>query len=266
MLHDISSRVALLLVEGEDSAKFLQGQLTNDINLLNTEQFIYAAYLNVKGRVLANFIICKIDVNKYILLTDISLIESVSSKLKMFILRSKVSIKQLDATIFLTSTLVENNINIQLSPNLYLNYTQDIIQNKTNAANEFDSFLVQHGVAFINKSLEDTFIPQHLNLDLLNAVNFKKGCYVGQEIVARTHYLGKVKRRMFKFSSTIPTSIGQNLYSPLHANQSVGQIVNLAKIDNNLNSGLISVIDEYKNEVFLDEDCTQKINVIEIGY
>ncbi|MCX8514340.1 MAG: hypothetical protein ORN24_02105 [Burkholderiales bacterium] len=266
MLQDISSQVAALIVEGEDSAKFLQGQLTNDINLLNSQSFIYNAYLNVKGRVCANFIMSKIEDNRYILFTDVSLINALTTKLKMYVMRSKVNIYQLHACIFLSTVLVADNLNLSLDSNLFLNYSTAEMEHKIDAVNEFNNFLVQHGVAFINKSLEDTFIPQHLNLDLLPAVNFKKGCYVGQEIVARTHYLGKVKRRMYQFKSEISCVIGQNLFSPLHQNQSVGQVVNLAKTADNLTIGLVSLIDDYKHELFLDEDCTHKINAIEIGY
>jgi len=112
----------------------------------------------------------------------------------------------------------------------------------------------------IFKETQDKFIPQSLNLDVINAINFKKGCYTGQEIVARTHYLGKPKRRMYLGSINVdkPPKLGDAITSD---EIKVGQIINFCKKENNLYRILFEIliekIDEdlmlYNNKIIIRE-------------
>ena len=99
-------------------------------------------------------------------------------------------------------------------------------------SNSWNASDIEAKIPNVFKETQEKFIPQSLNLDLINAVNFKKGCYTGQEIVARTHYLGKPKRRMYLGS--ISTSNPPNLADEIFVDaDKVGQIINFYKKDEN---------------------------------
>ena len=131
------------------------------------------------------------------------------------------------------------------------------------------TFLISRGIPLIYNKTQETFTPQQVNYDLIDGVNFKKGCYIGQEIVARTHYLGRVKRRMYRFRfnstttltiATIPSlSLGQIVVSPKLNNQEVGVIVELAKDGDTSYRGLVSLQIDCINSAFLDLDNTFKL-------
>tara|TARA_B110000967_G_scaffold64579_1_gene66519 strand:+ start:55 stop:672 length:618 start_codon:yes stop_codon:yes gene_type:complete len=112
----------------------------------------------------------------------------------------------------------------------------DLIGNNSNKLEKksFDDWIahnIKSGIPNIYHETQETFIPQSINLDIISAINFKKGCYTGQEIVARTHYLGKPKRRMYKasFHSESQPLYGQTL---VDGEESVGQVVDVAHINN----------------------------------
>ena len=81
------------------------------------------------------------------------------------------------------------------------------------------------GVPVILPATQEQFVPQMVNFDLIGAVDFKKGCYTGQEIVARSQYLGKLKRRMYRIHATESMAAGESLFSPEMGDQASGMIV-----------------------------------------
>jgi folate-binding protein YgfZ len=87
---------------------------------------------------------------------------------------------------------------------------------------------IQAGLPLITEDTKEQFVPQMANFEQMGAVSFHKGCYPGQEIVARTQYLGKVKRHLYRAHSASPMAAGQAIYSPLHAEQPCGMVVNAA--------------------------------------
>jgi len=266
----------VILVKGNDAENFLQGQITNDIKLLEKEnKAIYAGYCSPKGRLIAFFLIIKVRDN-YFLFCPSSISDEITKKLLMFVLRSQVFIEKskLSYFSFYGGTKAEEEfkniwgdvpypINImetQQHPNEQ--NTMGILSiTKLPGGNgrflvlgEDESMKILHDETFRNvdipheqswnasdieakipnifKETQDKFIPQSLNLDLIDAINFKKGCYTGQEIVARTHYLGKPKRRMYLGSirSSKPIKIGDEITAD---NEKVGQIINFYNKDDN---------------------------------
>ena len=217
-------------VEGDDRIQFLQGQLTQDINLITLDKALFAGFCNPKGRVLA-FMLCYIDQASIHIQIDSSVEESFLKRLKMYVLRSKVSMSLLGDQFTCIGfmgfkALLEQGIE---APKSYLDIVRShdvmIMRVGKNTerfqlmgeASKVKSFMqlnlpeytsmsieswnnlnILDGVPDIYPSTQEAFIPQSLNMDLIDGINFKKGCYTGQEIVARTHYLGKVKRRMYR--------------------------------------------------------------------
>ena len=264
--------IDVILVRGEDAAAFLQGQITNDINLLAKEdKAIYAGYCNPKGRLIAFFLIIKTWDN-YFLFCPSSISDEICKKLSMFVLRSDVLItkNKLSYFYFYGNTQAEEDFkniwgDVPFPINLMETVQHPNEQNTTGLLSitklpgENGRFLVlgedetiemiyseifqndempneiswnasdiEAKIPNIFSETQGKFIPQSLNLDLIDAINFKKGCYTGQEIVARTHYLGKVKRRMYQanLESDEVLEYGEEIYLN---NEIVGHIVNFSK-------------------------------------
>ena len=259
------NQLSVLSVSGDDALKFLQGQLTNDISLATSTQSVHAGFCNPKGRLLAFFHIIKYH-DSYLLFFPKSIAEIIIKKLSMYILRSNVKL-DLDPEKLMYFGLYTNNQDGQLGTlnTLPKNEMESIneqslivtklpsdglrviiVGDKKNCMNlignnsnklekkSFDDWIahnIKSGIPNIYHETQETFIPQSINLDIISAINFKKGCYTGQEIVARTHYLGKPKRRMYKasFHSESQPLYGQTL---VDGEESVGQVVDVAHIDN----------------------------------
>lgn len=236
--------LCLLRIDGDDASSFLQGQLTNDITL-SDQQWQFSGYCNPKGRLLALLQLWQFNHAYYVLL-DKSISESIIKRLRMYVLRSKVTITELEAYhlygaqdwLEVTAQLAhkqqpidyqvtgDSNSMALMMGNQYLvasekNPIADIEDNKRWRNNN-----ILAGLPSVTHTTSDLFIPQMLNLDMLNGINFKKGCYTGQEIVARMHYLGKLKQRMFlvDIDGDTPTP-GTIVYSDQDGQKSIGHIV-----------------------------------------
>jgi len=253
---NLNQTYAALEVSGEDAATFLQGQLTNDIYQVTNQHAIYSGFCNPKGRLIGFFIIIKFN-ESYLLILPRSILENIHKKLSMYILRSKVKLTMQDEAIQIYGLLDKNknSNNEALSKNhLDVINSNECHMIKLQGVGRFmlvgikdacQTLIHENPELLVNQDIklwkqeeilsgspniypatQEAFIPQSLNLDLMDAVNFKKGCYTGQEIVARTHYLGKPKRRMFiaKAQAALNSSIG----NPIDFNgQAIGHIVDL---------------------------------------
>jgi len=246
---------------GADAQSFLQSQLSNDINLLQDAQAQLSAYCNPKGRMLAQFLILP-DQQDYLLLLPKSILEATLKRLRMFILRSQVTLTDVSDEI-ISIGLVGHDVAqsvpgaVSLPAEDYrLTQTPDDLIAKLPAPwprylllcspKQATSFWQQAstqllatdqhlwhwldilaGLPSIWPQTVEEFVPQMLNLELINGVNFKKGCYPGQEIVARMHYLGKPKRRMYRLTletGPLPAP-GTDIYEAQGDGQSAGKIV-----------------------------------------
>ena len=259
------SHLGLLEISGADAVIFLQGQVSNDALMLNGSNAHYTAYCNPKGRMLALFLAFA-HYDHLHLQFNRELLEPIMKRLKMYVMRSKVEIKDvsdsiikfglngLEAASMLEAVFskiptedyelasLENGAILKL-PSYNDDARFEIFTDAINAPLIWDALKsnskvvekphwdwleIQAGIPDIELKTQEQFVPQMLNLDILNAINFKKGCYTGQEIVARTHYLGTVKRRTYlaEITSETAPNAGDKV---LDATQNeVGQIVRVA--------------------------------------
>jgi len=228
-----------IVVSGDDAFGFLQAQLAADLGVLTSADPSYvhsepasdvipattllSAWCNPKGRVIALFRVAKQN-EEYLLTFPTELSDEVLKRLTLFRFRAKVEFEAQDAT------------NAQLG-----------------IGNSFDEWRLDNlraGIAEIPGSLSEEFTPHMLNLDLLDAVSVDKGCYPGQEIVARTHFRGATKRRCLRFESTTPVSPGDKVSD---GERDVGEVLNaigndilavvpVAKADESLTVGGVALL------------------------
>ncbi|MGV6827229.1 MAG: CAF17-like 4Fe-4S cluster assembly/insertion protein YgfZ [bacterium] len=276
-------------VSGEDARTLLQGQLTNDINLVTPQQAQFSALCNPKGRMFSNFLIFEQDEALYLQL-QASILEPVLKRLSMFVLMSKVEITDASpelASVGLSGTdciTNENPDDQPLSctasddlvflrppgeePRIQIVGPKEAIQSwlDANASRfeEADADLwplldIRAGVPSIHAETMESFVPQMTNLPELGGVSFTKGCFTGQEVVARMHYLGKVKRRMYhaKFQSdTVPLPGHEVFSASSKSGQGDGNIVDArATPDGSIEALLVTQTTSFDaNDLTLTQD------------
>jgi hypothetical protein len=261
VLADLS-RFGLIGLAGEEAQTFLHGQITNDLRGLNEKAAVFAGYLSAKGRMLANFLVMKRGGDVLVMLPA-ELREPIQKRLSMFILRSKVNARDASpewvrlgvngpqATAALTQALGydlpvglmsmahgEQSFVLRLGDHRFDVFVQTdaapVLWQKLAAcckpvgAPAWDWLMVQAGVPMVLPQTQDYFVPQMANMEILGGVSFNKGCYPGQEIVARSQYLGKVKRRLFLAHVDVEAVAGDELFSADLPDQAAGHIANAA--------------------------------------
>lgn len=172
-----------LVAEGRDAASFLQGQLTQDV--LQPSALLPAALLTPQGRVVATPWVIAIGSTRRLLLPA-ALAPAVHEHLRRYLLRAKLTLA------------VEPASDADLG--LLAEFVAQRLQGASAAS--WPLALIRAGLAEVDAATSGEWIPQMLNLDLIGAVSFRKGCYTGQEIVARTQHLGRIKRRMQRYTGS----------------------------------------------------------------
>lgn len=255
------SQYGLIGFEGEDTQTFLHGQLTNDMRGLAPEAALFAGYCTAKGRLLANFLVFRRDAGVLLMLPE-AVREAVQKKLSMFILRSKVKARDAGsewvrlglngigarevlvaaigaAPVGMMAVLhTDTAFAVQLGDNRFdlfvqPDHAQRVWQALTTEARPvgapaWDWLMIRAGVAMVLAPTQDQFVPQMLNMEVLHGISFQKGCYPGQEIVARTQYLGKIKRRTYLAHVDAVAQPGDELFSPDLPGQACGMVANAA--------------------------------------
>lgn len=256
------SHFGLIGFSGEEAQTFLHGQITNDLRGLRENAAVFAGYLSPKGRMLANFLVMKRGGDVLVMLPE-SLRESIQKRLSMFILRSKVKARNADAewvrlgvngaeaaaavAEILGVAVAEGMMAVSQGERAFALRLGDgrfdlfIAPDAAPAAWEklvararpvgtpaWDWLMVRAGVPVVLPQTQDHFVPQMANMEILGGVSFNKGCYPGQEIVARSQYLGKVKRRLHLAHLDAEARPGDELFAPDPADQSAGLIANAA--------------------------------------
>ena len=249
---NLNSELIVIEIFGEDAGSYLQGQLTNDINELKEKSFQLSAHLNNKGRIIASFFIINREAGGFYLLTSKTLTDKIISRLKMFILRSKVQCQLSSKDIYLITSQPTTIESMNISEGYFLT-VGSLPENSQENSTLWHKLLVDNGLPMIYANSSEKIIPQQVNYELIGGVNFKKGCYTGQEIVARTHYLGKVKRRMQRFTSINEPIIGQTVVSPKLDNQEVGFIIDYYKAENKYH-GLVSIQTDCSDNAYLENN------------
>lgn len=196
-----SSTTGLIKVSGADALSFLQGQLTCDVQQLANQHSQIGGYCNVQGRLICVFRISRID-NDFYLQMPQEIVENTISKLKKYRLRSKVTLTDLSQEWENVSTLCP-----ALSPT-------------------FNPLLnIKTGIPTIYSDTQEMFLPHRLNLHLLGGIGFNKGCYVGQEIIARMHYRSTLKHHMYRVSLQTQTTLTRGASLQDMQNNEVGKLV-----------------------------------------
>jgi folate-binding protein YgfZ len=206
---------ALLRVSGSDAEAFLQGQLSNDINKLDLLSVQLNAYCQHQGKILALFWVLRHE-DSFFLSFPSDLLEVIKTRLQMFIIMSDVVIEDITKEYIQVGSIDETHqealvINEKLS--LIITDRQDISQFNMEPIEHWDMACVDSSLPEIFSITSEKLVPQMLNLDIDEfGVNFSKGCYPGQEVVARLHYLGSAKRRLFTFVIDSDVNVGDSLY------------------------------------------------------
>jgi len=202
---------SLLKVSGPDAKAFLQSQLTNDIDSLTEDKVQINAYCQHQGKVMALLWVFEKDNDFYISITS-DLKDIVLSKLNMFKLMSDLKIEDVSSE-FIQYGLIDEDIDgsFEFKDNLKL-----FLSKKEHSDQEdislWDEACVVNMLPEVYLATTEKFIPQALNLDIDNlGVSFTKGCYPGQEVVARMHYLGQPKRRLYSFKTDTIVKVGDSL-------------------------------------------------------
>ena len=280
------SHLGIIEATGGDCDEFLQGQLTNDIRLLSPEMGQLSSYCSPKGRMLALMRLFKRDDSTFMLLPG-EIIEPILKRLTMFVMRSQVTLTDItdewvcfgisgpDAVSALKNQLGQTPADnsdvtsqngttvISLSPHQsrYIIFTsveraQEIwsalsSQFAVSTKSQWDLLDIEAGLPNVEAATVEAFVPQMVNLQILGGVNFKKGCYTGQEVVARMQYLGKLKRRMYRAhveSEQMPLA-GDEIDSPESTSgQGAGRVVTSApSADGGYELLVVAVIDSAEN-------------------
>ena len=266
------SHLGVIRITGEDRETFLQGQLTNDTRNIAEDKSQLSSYCTPKGRMLANFRILQHD-SAWFMLIPAERLDAILKRLTMFVLRSKVSIENVSND-FIVTGLVGNCIADQLDSDLPAD-TDDVtnhdglafvrveknlprfivigeVDAMKNIWNKLDKAIpvntsqwrlhdIQAGIPTVYEETVEAFIPQMTNMHLLNGVSFTKGCYTGQEVVARMQYLGKLKRRMYpvNFETSLIPKPGDDIYSDSsQSGQGAGKLVDVVSTGENRYEGL----------------------------
>lgn len=238
----------VIRARGEDAAKFLHGQLTQDFVLLGVPGARLAAYCSPKGRMLASMIGIKCTADEVLLVCRRDVLAATLKRLQMFVLRAKVRLDDASAEYDLWGQVGASAspggepweilpapagvMRVALYPALGLARSLWLAPagHEAPAGPALDEAQwawldVLSGVAMVSAPLVEAFVPQMLNYESVGGVSFKKGCYPGQEVVARSQFRGTLKRRAFLVEGIGPMSVGQEVYHASDAEQPAGTVV-----------------------------------------
>lgn len=254
------SHIGLIEATGPDASAFLHAQLSSDVAALQPWRAQRSSYCSPKGRVLANFILWR-EPESFRLLLARDLSAAICKRLGMFVLRSRVKLEDASERCVVLG-ISGSNAHAALERSFGTVHSDELEVSNTAAGTiiglgnaRFVALLtadsaestwkalsqsltaagdaawrwqdIRAGTPLLSAATQDQFVPQMANLELVGAVNFRKGCYPGQEIVARTQYLGKLKRRLYRFhteSAAVP-SAATGLFSAETAEQACGIVV-----------------------------------------
>jgi len=222
----------VLRVRGPDAVRFLQGQLSNDVTRLSLGRSLLAGYHNPQGRVIALLRLWQAAPEEILAVLPRELLPSVHERLRRFVLRAKVTLsdeserwslygwREVDSSPAAPAPRAANGalIEITRSPSRWLHLAprneahalvpEGALQASGAAARRLWTLLdIASGLPQIHVRTSEAFVAQMLNLDLLDAIDFAKGCYTGQEVIARAHYRGRVKRRMQRWRTLEPAQL-----------------------------------------------------------
>jgi folate-binding protein YgfZ len=229
---------------GEDAAHFLHNQLTQDFALLDMQHARLAAFCNAKGRMQASMVGFKTSPQEVLLVLRADLLAQTLKRLSMFVLRAKVKLKDVSAEwqvlgafgsaplLATPWTLTPHGSAWQValypaagvSRRLHLLPANEALVTTNVDLQDWLLGEVLSGVADVQAATYEAFVPQMLNYESVDGVNFKKGCYPGQEVVARSQFRGILKRRTYVMSSPVALQAGVEIFSNTDSSQPAGLV------------------------------------------
>lgn len=250
----------LIQAQGADAPSFLHGQLSQDMAHHPQDQWRQAAFCSPKGRMLASFHTVRLSEDSYWLLVDAGVLPATLKRLSMFVMRAKCKLTDESAQIAvvgLAGTPALELAGAQPVGSVWASESGSVrylrlsdVQGVARVVvvgpvaevqpwldcgpslpdSTWNALQVLSGEARIELAGVDQFVPQMINFELIGGVNFQKGCYPGQEVVARSQYRGTLKRRLALLASTQPMSSGQEVFSSADPGQPAGMVVNAAPL------------------------------------
>jgi len=247
------THLGVIGVQGEDAASFLQGQLTQDFALLSPSQARLAAYCTAKGRMQASFVGFKRGDGEILLIVSRDILAPTLKRLSMFVLRAKAKLRDASAEFdlyvlaggsatglagsrkpwALTEIGSASVISLYPADGQARSLWAAPAGNPAPAGPAMGQALwlwgeVRSGIATITAPVVEAFVPQMLNYESVGGVNFKKGCYPGQEVVARSQFRGTLKRRAYLAHSQAAMQPGQEIFHESDSSQPCGLVAQAA--------------------------------------
>jgi tRNA-modifying protein YgfZ len=247
------AHLGIIRARGADAAKFLHSQLTSDFSMLGLSQARLAGFCSAKGRLQASFIAWKLAHDELLLVCSASVLPATLKRLSMFVLRAQCKLSDATAELRLTGrvgataraalgdiavwqqqahdgkTVVRLPDTAGLPRCLVVEPLDAPVTDSPALSLDTWRWLeVQSGVAMIEAATVEQFVPQMLNFELVGGVDFQKGCYPGQEVVARSQYRGTLKRRSFLFDVDAAAVAGQEVFHSADPSQPAGLVANSA--------------------------------------
>ena len=244
----------VIQAQGDDAANFLHNQLSNDVLLLPVGQSRLATFCSAKGRMQASFILVKTAPDTVLLVLSLDLLAQTLKRLSMFVLRAKVKMSDAtsqwqlrgfvgDSARALVGSSVPWQTTVQDGAHAVALYPAVLGETQIPRAlwiapaghalpaganvqtNVWQWAEVMSGVTLVSQPVFEAFVPQMLNYESVGGVNFKKGCYPGQEVVARSQFRGTLKRRTALVHSPVALAAGQDIFTPTDPEQPCATVV-----------------------------------------
>jgi folate-binding protein YgfZ len=227
---------------GPDAASFLQSQLTQDVLSLDARRATLAGWCSAKGRLLASFVVWRPAPEEFLLACSADLLPAALKRLTMFVLRARCKLTDASADLPLVGVASATAPPAWQCSDAFIGLPAvdgtaralaagDVPALPALEASAWAWLEVSSAVPRIVAATVEQFVPQMINLELVGGVNFQKGCYPGQEVVARSQYRGTLKRRAFVFDSAAAGSPGQELFHSADPAQPAGMVANAASWD-----------------------------------
>jgi tRNA-modifying protein YgfZ len=235
--------LGVIRAQGPEATKFLQGQLTQDVEHLAQDGACLAGYCSAKGRLLATFVVWRDGPEDLLLACSADLLAAVLKRLSMFVLRAKCKLSDASSDVPLwgvvggpplpMSVWQRQGAALRLPDALVDGETvgrQLFVGQAPSSSGDMDLATWQglealSGTARVMAATSEQFVPQMVNLEVVGGVNFQKGCYPGQEIVARSQYRGTLKRRAFVLQSPVALQPAQEIFHSEDPGQPAGMVV-----------------------------------------
>ena len=248
------THMGVIRVVGEDAVTFLQGQLTQDVAQLGLSEARLAAFCNAKGRMQASFVVFKRSPDDILMVCSRDILPATLKRLSMFVMRAKAKLSDASAEFMLHGLTGEavtsqggnssrvwsktdaNGASLVVLPpavgSARALWCAPVDTPPPSLAKielfQWQWLSVRSGVAMIKQAIFEAFVPQMLNYESVGGVNFKKGCYPGQEIVARSQFRGTLKRRAYIVHAEAPLDVGQEVFHSADAEQPCGLVASVA--------------------------------------